>query len=147
MSNANSVLLTVTASAMLLLAPCAVHAGNAQIWWSEPKEPQLREQAEREGPRRSASRPEAGRYLAEVQATIQRRWRAPVNSRPDEESFVLVMIDPENGEIREFTVQGCSASPEFCDSVTKTMNRLKSLPRPPDPDMVRGGVRIRFAPD
>ena len=34
MSNANSLLLTITASAMLLLVPNAVPAGNAQIWWS-----------------------------------------------------------------------------------------------------------------
>lgn len=53
----------------------------------------------------------------------------------------------ETGRIINFDIESCSGGPAFCDSVRQTMDRLSSLPRPPDADAVRGGVLIRFEPD
>lgn len=86
-------------------------------------------------------------YIAEVQATVQRRWRQPAGLQPGNEAFVLVRINAETGRILNFSVQSCSGSAAFCESVRQTMDRLQSLPRPPDAEAVRGGIRIRFVPD
>jgi colicin import membrane protein len=104
--------------------------------------------AEREGAERR-SREEALRqaYVAEVQATVERRWRKPEGIRAADEAVVLVRINPDTGRIVSFNVERCSGGTAFCDSVRQTMERLQSLPRPPDADVVRGGIRIRFSPE
>jgi len=106
------------------------------------------DQAAREAADRRA-REDAARdaYIAQVQAAIMQRWRKPEGIRAGHEAFVNVRLNPETGRILGFTVQSCNGSQAFCDSVRQTMERLQILPQPRDPDMVRGGIRIRFAPD
>ncbi len=85
-------------------------------------------------------------YISEGQATVERRWRKPEGSRDSDLAVVLVRINPDTGRILGFNVDSCSGSAAFCESVRQTMERLQSLPRPPDAEAVRGGIRIRFSP-
>ena len=86
-------------------------------------------------------------YIAEVQATVERRWRKPEETRASDEAVVLVRINPDTGLILGFNVDSCSGSGAFCASVRQTMERLHSLPRPPDGASTRGGIRVRFIPE
>lgn len=126
----------------------------------ELEEQRRREQMEQEQRRLAAARAEreaADRraredaqrqaYIAEVQATVERRWRKPEGTPASDEAVVLVRINPDTGRILSFDVQRCSGSAAFCESVRQTMDRLQSLPRPPDAAAVRGGIRIRFSPE
>jgi colicin import membrane protein len=81
-----------------------------------------------------------------VQSVVQRRWRQPSDLGASDRAIVLVRVT-ETGRIMSFSVESCSGGTAFCESVRQTMDRLSSLPRPPDADAVRGGVRIRFEPD
>ena len=85
-------------------------------------------------------------YISEVQATVERRWRKPEGSRDSDLAVVLVRINADTGRILGFNVDSCSGSAAFCESVRQTMERLQSLPRPPDAEAVRGGIRIRLSP-
>lgn len=126
----------------------------------ELEEQRRREQMEQEQRRLAASRGEresADRraregaqrqaYLAEVQATVERRWRVPAGSSASDEALVLVQINPDTGRILSYDLQRCSGGEAFCESVRQTMDRLQSLPRPPDAASVQGGIRIRLSPD
>jgi hypothetical protein len=86
-------------------------------------------------------------YLAEAQAIIERRWRKPEGMRSGDQASVLIRIDADTGRILNFTVQSCSGAVAFCDSVRHTMERLQSLPRPPDAVSVRDGIRVHFSSD
>jgi len=103
--------------------------------------------AEREtAPQRGREDAQRDAYIAAVQSTVERRWRVPNISRASDEAMVLVQINPDTGRILSYDVERCSGSAAFCDSVRQTMDRLQSLPRPPDAETVRGGIRIRFSP-
>ena len=100
------------------------------------------------GPQERRAREDALRmaYISEVQATVERRWRKPEGSHDSDLAVVLVRIDPDTGRILGFNADHCSGGETFCASVRETMERLQSLPRPPDAEAVRGGLRIRFSP-
>ena len=100
------------------------------------------------GPQERRAREDALRmaYISEVQAAVERRWLAPEGASASDNAIVLVRIDPDTGRIRGFNVDHCSGGETFCASVRETMERLQSLPRPPDAEAVRGGLRIRFSP-
>ncbi|WP_081621276.1 TonB C-terminal domain-containing protein [Thioalkalivibrio thiocyanoxidans] len=85
-------------------------------------------------------------WAAQVQAVVLRRWRQPSGLDPSSRSIVLVRTN-ESGHITNFDIESCSGGSVFCESVWETMDRLSSLPRPPDADAVRDGVRIRFEPN
>lgn len=85
-------------------------------------------------------------WAAQVQSVVQRRWRQPSGIDPASRSIVRVHAN-ESGRITSFDIESCLGSSAFCESVWQAMDRLSSLPRPPDVDAVRGGVRIRFEPD
>ena len=119
----------------------------------EIEEQRRREQMEQEQRRlaaahgdRAPSQAQLRAYIAEVQATVERRWRAPEGSSASDAAMVLVQINPDAGRILSYDLQRCSGDETFCDSVRQTMDRLQSLPRPPDAAAVRGGIRIRFSP-
>lgn len=127
---------------------------------AERREQARREQIEQEQRRLAAARAEreaADRraredaqrqaFIAEVQAAVLRRWRIPEGTRASDDAIVLVFINPSTGRILSFDVQRCAGSAAFCESVRQTMERLQSLPRPPDAESVRGGIRIRFSPE
>ena len=131
-----------------------------EAWGRELEEQRRREQMEQEQRRLAAARddreaasrhgPSAERlreaYISEVQATVERRWLAPEGASASDLAVVLVHINPDTGHILRSDVQRCSGGEAFCDSVRQTMERLQSLPRPPDAEAVRGGIRIRFSP-
>jgi TolB-like protein len=103
-------------------------------------------QREREAAERQA-RQEALRdaYVVEVQAAVQRLWQQPVGSRITDVAIAAVTINPDTGRVLRYDIERCTGT-VFCESVRQTMDRLQNLPRPPEADAVRGGIRIRFAP-
>ncbi|WP_019024213.1 MULTISPECIES: TonB C-terminal domain-containing protein [unclassified Thioalkalivibrio] len=88
---------------------------------------------------------EMNQWRTQVQSVIQRRWHQPSGLDPSSRSIVRVHAN-ESGEITNFEIESCSGGSAFCESVWETMARLSSLPRPPDADAVRDGLRIRFEP-
>ncbi len=119
----------------------------------------MREQmeAERQRMAEAAARREAARQQAElesaidqwrsqVQSVVQRRWRQPAEMDSSDRAIVLVRVN-ETGRIIHYDIESCAGGSRFCESVQQTMERLSSLPQPPDADAVRGGIRIRFEPD
>lgn len=104
-------------------------------------------QARRDTAERQAQQDrEMHEWAAQVQSVVQRRWRQPSGLDPSSRSIVRVHAN-ESGRITNFDIESCSGGSVFCESVSQTMDRLSSLPRPPDADAVHGGVRIRFTPD
>lgn len=85
-------------------------------------------------------------YIYEVQAAVERRWKAPQGSSASDAAIVLVQINPHTGRILSYDMQRCTGGESFCNSVRQTMDRMQSLPRPPDAEAVRGGIRIFFSP-
>lgn len=85
-------------------------------------------------------------WAAQVQSVVQRRWQQPSGVDPSSRSIVRVHAN-ESGHITSFEIESCSGGSAFCESVWKTMDRLSSLPSPPDAKAVQGGVRIRFEPN
>ena len=123
---------------------------SPMIQWEgerQEREEQAQQQALREAAdRRAREGAQRASYLAEVQATVERRWRIPEGSSATDEAVVLVQINPNTGRILSYDLQRCSGGEAFCASVHQTMDRLQSLPRPPDAAEVRGGIRIRLSP-
>lgn len=113
-------------------------------WESQEMEEQRRLAAARG--ERAPSQTQLQAYIAEVLAAAERRWSAPQGSSASDEALVLVQINPDTGRILSYDLQRCSGGEAFCASVRQTMDRLQSLPRPPDAAAVRGGIRIRFSP-
>jgi TonB-like protein len=86
-----------------------------------------------------------GRYLAQIQARIERAWirpRSPVGA--DLFSCHLQVLQGRSGQVQEITLRECAGDTRWQLSLITAVQRASPFPAPPDPGLFAGAVELSF---
>lgn len=86
------------------------------------------------------------RYVAEIQARIERAWNRPPSARVGLRCLVDVVQVP-GGTVTEVRIGECNGDAAVQESVKVAVFRASPLPAPPDPSLFERNLRLVFAPD
>jgi colicin import membrane protein len=86
------------------------------------------------------------RYVAEIQARIERAWSRPPSARPGLRCEVLVTQVP-GGTVTDVKIGACNGDAAVQQSISVAVFRASPLPAPPDPSLFERNLRLVFAPD
>jgi colicin import membrane protein len=86
------------------------------------------------------------RYVAEIQARIERAWNRPPTAKPGLRCTVYVTQVP-GGTVTDVKIGECNGDAAVQQSITLAVYRASPLPAPPDPSLFERNLRLVFAPD
>ena len=87
-----------------------------------------------------------GRYVAELQARIERAWNRPPTARAGLRCVVSVTQVP-GGTVTDVRIGECNADAAVKQSIVLAVYRASPLPAPPDPSLFERNLTLVFAPD
>jgi len=86
-----------------------------------------------------------GRYLAQIQARVERAWlkpRTPIGAGAFE--CRLQLEQNARGEVMETTLQRCNGDTRWQVSLVNALERASPLPAPPDPNVFAESLQLSF---
>ncbi len=86
------------------------------------------------------------RYVAEIQARVERAWNRPPSARVGLRCLVEVVQVP-GGTVTDVRIAECNGDAAVQESVKVAVFRASPLPAPPDPSLFERNLRLVFAPD
>ena len=86
------------------------------------------------------------RYIADLQARIERAWNRPPTARPGLSCTVLVSQVP-GGTVTNVRIDKCNGDAAVQQSITNAVYRASPLPAPPDPSLFERNLTLVFAPN
>jgi colicin import membrane protein len=86
------------------------------------------------------------RYVAEIQARIERAWIRPPTARPGLRCVVYVTQVP-GGTVTNVRLGECNGDAAVQQSITLAVYKASPLPTPPDPSLFERNLQLVFAPD
>ncbi|MBL1277826.1 MAG: cell envelope integrity protein TolA [Ectothiorhodospiraceae bacterium] len=86
-----------------------------------------------------------GRYIADIQSKVERKWIRPSSARQGAKCKVVVNQIP-GGEVINVTVTQCNGNEIFRRSVEAAVYKASPLPRPSDPGLFDREIVFNFKP-
>jgi colicin import membrane protein len=86
-----------------------------------------------------------GRYLAQIQARVERAWlrpRTPIGAERFE--CHLQLAQNAHGEVMETTLERCNGDVRWQLSLVNALERASPLPAPPDPNVFAESLQLSF---
>ncbi len=117
---------------------------DAALKQSDPEE-QTPTQDEQSAGEREARAALFGRYLAQIQARIERAWQRPrTQIGADVFDCRVQVLQTERGEVQEITLQRCNGSAQWQQSLVRAIERASPLPTPPDAAVFSNSILMTF---
>lgn len=86
------------------------------------------------------------RYIAEIQARVERAWNRPPSAQPGLKCEVFVTQVP-GGTVTQVRIGQCNGDSAVQQSISVAVFRASPLPAPPDPSLFERNLKLVFAPD
>jgi len=101
------------------------------------------EQARVEAATRARNQAESLKFIAQMQAKVERNWINPLSGQSGLECVIRVRLNQEGKVLLAQVVQG-SGNPVFDRSVEAAVLKASPLPLPKDPTIMEGFPELRF---
>jgi colicin import membrane protein len=86
------------------------------------------------------------RYIAEIQARVERAWNRPPSAQPGLKCEVFVTQVP-GGTVTQVRIGQCNGDAAVQQSISVAVFRASPLPAPSDPSLFERNLKLVFAPD